>query len=173
MVTFEYAMLKSDSNYIPVKYLVMHPDVGSSLANSNVWLKCVSHGIDTEVNLEIHLSSLEKVWRNHAFANEAAFTAAKAAGFFFVQKEVVQLATVVTVPPSQYGTVEVPSAGRQILVLQTGPGIVEGTDWEYMDTFNPSSSILGTIGEYSVQKLSDIQTYNAPRSIMNGPFIIG
>jgi len=52
MRTAEYVKLKSDSNYIHTKYAIMEVTVGSSLGASQVWLKCVSHGWDTEENLE-------------------------------------------------------------------------------------------------------------------------
>lgn len=51
MKTVEYVKLKSDTNYIPVKYAILEVTVGASLANSPIWLKCVSHGCDTEENL--------------------------------------------------------------------------------------------------------------------------
>lgn len=54
MRTVEHVKLKSDSNYIPVRYVVMEVTVGSSLATSQAWIKCVSKGCDTEENLVAH-----------------------------------------------------------------------------------------------------------------------
>lgn len=47
MNTKEYVKLNSDTNYIPVKYIVMEVSIGNSLAASYAWLKCVSSGVDT------------------------------------------------------------------------------------------------------------------------------
>lgn len=52
MKTVEYVKLKSDTNYIHVKYAVMEVTVGTSLATSQIWLKCISYGWDTKENLE-------------------------------------------------------------------------------------------------------------------------
>jgi len=47
----EIVKLNNDTNYIHTKWTVVHAQIGSTLANSQVWIKCVSHGCDTEVNL--------------------------------------------------------------------------------------------------------------------------
>jgi hypothetical protein len=165
----EYVMLNSETsaNYIPPKYVVLAASVGGSAGATNLWLQCVSRGIDTEVNLDLHISSLSEVWRAHSFVNEAAFKTAKAAGFFFVQKEVIILNTG---PDPVNGAV--PGTGDKILILKTGVGTVQGTDWEYITALT-SSAFKGTVGEYSVQSLSDVSTYFAPKHILNGPFPIG
>lgn len=51
MNTREIVMLVADTNYVPVKYAVMEVTVGSSMANSYVWLKCISNGIAIEDDL--------------------------------------------------------------------------------------------------------------------------
>ncbi len=51
MNQIEHVKLKSDSNYIHIKYAVMEVTVGSSLSNSYAWIKCISFGCDTEENL--------------------------------------------------------------------------------------------------------------------------
>jgi len=45
MNTRETVMLSADANYIPVKYAVIEVTIGSTLANSYAWLKCISNGI--------------------------------------------------------------------------------------------------------------------------------
>lgn len=51
MNTREIVMLSNDTNYIPVKYAVMETTVGSTLAASYAWLKCISNGVATEADL--------------------------------------------------------------------------------------------------------------------------
>jgi len=206
MNILEYVMLNSEAsaNYIPPKYAVMAASVGGSIGATNVWLQCVSCGIDTEANLEIYLSNMAEVWRNNTFTNEAAFLAAKAGTtpytepFPFRQKEVVLVgntgpdtdapAVILTNTggKDQYGDPayaeslasdtgfgSVSMTGRKVIILIQGTGVVEGTDWEYKDSFTQASSIKGTIGAYSVHSLSDLSTYIAPRHVMNGAFPIG
>ncbi len=47
----EIVKLNNDTNYIHTKWVVIHAQIGSSLANSQVWIKCIAHGCDTEENL--------------------------------------------------------------------------------------------------------------------------
>ncbi len=51
MRTVEHVKLNSDSNYIPSRWVVMEVTVGTTLASSQAWVKCVSYGCDTEANL--------------------------------------------------------------------------------------------------------------------------
>lgn len=51
MRTVEFVKLNNDTNYIPVKWAIMEVNVGSSAANTQVWLKCISKGCDTKENL--------------------------------------------------------------------------------------------------------------------------
>ena len=48
MNTFEVVMLKTDTNVVPVKYAVVECTIGSTLANSFVWLKCIAYGMATK-----------------------------------------------------------------------------------------------------------------------------
>jgi hypothetical protein len=197
----EYVMLKNDSNFVPVKYLVMHPAVGSASdgGNTYVWLKCTACGIDTEVNLEIYLSNMSEVWRNNNFPDIATFIAAKSGAspypqpYFFRQKEVVlvnspgpnyndpnltssspQPNPIQSAQQSDASFGAVPVTGRKVLVLTQGTGVVEGADWEYKDQFAIATNIKGTIGTYTVQSLSNLQTYVSGHDpIMNGSFPIG
>jgi len=50
--TFEVVMLSSDTNIVPVKYGVMECTVGSSLATTNLWLKCVAYGVASQEDLD-------------------------------------------------------------------------------------------------------------------------
>lgn len=47
----EIVKLNDDTNYIHVKWTVVHAQIGSTLANSYAWIRCMSHGCDTEENL--------------------------------------------------------------------------------------------------------------------------
>jgi hypothetical protein len=58
MNTREVVMLNSDTNYIPVKYAVMEVSVGSTLAASYVWLKCISGGVALEADFDALKASL-------------------------------------------------------------------------------------------------------------------
>jgi hypothetical protein len=51
MKTVEHVKLKSDSNYVHVKWAVMEVSVGGTLGASNAWIKCISYGCDTKENL--------------------------------------------------------------------------------------------------------------------------
>ena len=51
MNTVEHVMLASDTNLIPVKYSVIATNTGTTLANSNVWIKCIGYGIADENDL--------------------------------------------------------------------------------------------------------------------------
>lgn len=53
MRTVEHVKLKTDSNYIHIKYAVLEVTVGSTLAASQAWIKCISFGCDTKDNLEL------------------------------------------------------------------------------------------------------------------------
>lgn len=57
MVTYEQVKLITDTNYIPVKYVVMEVTLGSTLANSYVWLKQASYGVATEADLNSYYDS--------------------------------------------------------------------------------------------------------------------
>lgn len=52
MNTFEVVMLSSDTNIVPVKYGVMECTVGSTIAATNLWLKCISYGVASQENLD-------------------------------------------------------------------------------------------------------------------------
>lgn len=47
----EIVKLNNDTNYIHIKWVVVHAQIGSTLANSYAWIKCMAHGCDTEENL--------------------------------------------------------------------------------------------------------------------------
>lgn len=47
----EIVKLNNDTNYIHIKWVVVHAQIGSSLANSHAWIRCIAHGCDTETNL--------------------------------------------------------------------------------------------------------------------------
>ena len=51
MNTFEVVMLKTDTNVVPVKYAVVECTIGSTLAASYVWLKCISYGMSTKEDI--------------------------------------------------------------------------------------------------------------------------
>lgn len=50
-------MLSADANYIPVKYAVVEVTIGSTLANSYAWLKCVSNGVASVEDYDALLAS--------------------------------------------------------------------------------------------------------------------
>lgn len=52
MISAEFVRLKNDTNYIPIKYQVVEVSVGSDATTTNLWLKQVSYGVDTEENLK-------------------------------------------------------------------------------------------------------------------------
>lgn len=55
----EHVMLVSESNYyIPTRYMIMEAQLGATIATSNVWLKCISHGIETKENFDAYAQSL-------------------------------------------------------------------------------------------------------------------
>ena len=59
MNTKEFVMKKSESGYfVPPKYMIMEVNVGSSLANTNIWLMCVSYGFETKGDYDAYLASL-------------------------------------------------------------------------------------------------------------------
>lgn len=57
MNVFENVMLTADTNYVPSKYVVMSCTVGSTLATSWCWVRCVSYGVDTEEHLNEYYNS--------------------------------------------------------------------------------------------------------------------
>lgn len=59
MNTREIVMLNSDTNYIPIKYAVMEVSVGSTLAASYAWLKCISNGVALESDFLALKASLD------------------------------------------------------------------------------------------------------------------
>ena len=51
MRTVEHVKLTADAaNYIATKFAVMEVTVGNGLGSSYAWLKCISLGIDSEIN---------------------------------------------------------------------------------------------------------------------------
>lgn len=52
MISAEFVKLNSDNNYIPIKYQVVEVSVGADKATTNLWLKQVAYGVDTEENLK-------------------------------------------------------------------------------------------------------------------------
>ena len=59
MNTKEVVKLTSDANYVPVKYFVMESIVGNAIATTFLWLKVISYGIDTQVNYDAYITSLD------------------------------------------------------------------------------------------------------------------
>ena len=59
MNIIEYVKLASDTNYVPVKYVVMDSLVGSAVGSSYLWLKCISYGMDTKVNFDQYVSDID------------------------------------------------------------------------------------------------------------------
>ena len=51
MRTVEHVKFKNDTNYIHIKYAVMEVNIGTSLATSQAWVKCISKGCDTQEHL--------------------------------------------------------------------------------------------------------------------------
>ena len=47
-----YVKLISDTNFIPIKYLLLEANVSSSATETNCLLVCVENGFDTEENHE-------------------------------------------------------------------------------------------------------------------------
>ncbi len=52
MNAVEHVMLVTDTNLVPVKFSVLATNIGSTLANSNVWIRCIGYGIATEEDLK-------------------------------------------------------------------------------------------------------------------------
>lgn len=104
MNQIEHVKLKSDTNYIHVKYAIMEVTVGASLAASQAWVKCISYGYDTEVNL-------------------TAF--------------------------------KLTSGGYKPVLNDAGHP-------EKQDEYSPvdTSGLVGTLGEYQVVTLADVEQYN-------------
>lgn len=94
-------MLKSDSNFVPVKYVVMEATVGAGSAN--LWLKVASYGMDTETNYDAYVNS------------------------------------------------------------------IKDASWDG----RPPAGLQGTLGEYSVAALADVEQYSSKKSFHDGRFEIG
>jgi len=60
----EIIKLNDDTNYIHIKWVVIHAQIGSTLNNSYAWIKCISHGCDTKE----HLSSFK--WTSDGYKAE-------------------------------------------------------------------------------------------------------
>jgi len=54
----EFVMLTADTNYVPVKYMVMNSTVGSTTGATYLWLKQVSYGMDTQTHYETYISAI-------------------------------------------------------------------------------------------------------------------
>lgn len=52
MNTKEFVMLNTDTNYIHTKFAVIDTNIGTDLASSYAWIKCVSYGCTTKEKLE-------------------------------------------------------------------------------------------------------------------------
>ena len=57
MIEKEYVSLKSDTNFIPVKYAVMDVTVGADIASSYAWIKVVGYGIDTQQHFDDYVTA--------------------------------------------------------------------------------------------------------------------
>jgi len=47
----EIVKLNDDTNYIHIKWVVVHAQIGALLSNSYAWIRCMSYGCDTEEHL--------------------------------------------------------------------------------------------------------------------------
>jgi hypothetical protein len=58
MTINERVSLVSDTSYIRSQWVVMSAQLGTSLATSYVWIKCISFGFDTQANSEAYSATL-------------------------------------------------------------------------------------------------------------------
>lgn len=68
MRSSEHVKLNNDSSYIPSKWEVVEATIGGTAGATNLWLKCISQGVDTKDNLKKIMN--EYYYRGPDFQNQ-------------------------------------------------------------------------------------------------------